>query len=75
MTFDELNRHLDLLRELQKAQERLERLCLKAYPGAQNLDGMPHGSGVRDKAFSGYPSSFITSLYASSTRMTSSLLA
>ena len=49
MTFDELNRHLDLLRELQKAQERLERLCLKAYPGAQNLDGMPHGSGVRDK--------------------------
>ena len=49
MTFEELNRHLDLLRELQKAQERLERLCLKAYPGAQNLDGMPHGSDVRDK--------------------------
>ena len=49
MTFDELNQHLELLRELQRASERLERLCNKAFPGAQNLDGMPHGSGVRDK--------------------------
>lgn len=49
MTFDELNQHLEMLRDLQRAQERLKRLYDKAYPGAQNLDGMPHGSGVRDK--------------------------
>ena len=49
MTFDELNQHLDMLRDLLRAQERLRRLYDKACPGAQNLDGMPHGSGVRDK--------------------------
>lgn len=49
MTWDELNRHLDLMRDLQRAQETLQRLYAKASPGAQKIDGMPHAPGVNDK--------------------------
>lgn len=49
MKLVDLNCHLVMLRDLQTAQGRLRRLYEKAFPGAQNLDGMPHGSGVHDK--------------------------
>ena len=49
MKLVDLNCHLVMLRDLQTAQARLRRLYEKAFPGAQNLDGMPHGSDVHDK--------------------------
>ncbi|MBO4676829.1 MAG: hypothetical protein J5633_04720 [Oscillospiraceae bacterium] len=49
MTYAELDQHRELQLELSKAQERLRRLYEKAWPGAQNLDGMPHAPGVTDK--------------------------
>lgn len=48
MTLDELNAHRDGLVELAKLREILDRLRDKAHPGAQRIDGMPHGSGVGD---------------------------
>lgn len=48
MTLDELNAHRDGLVELARLREILDRLRDKAHPGAQRLDGMPHGSGVGD---------------------------
>lgn len=49
MTLDELNRHLDLITELKKAQDMLQSLWNAAYPGGQVLTGMPHAPGVKDK--------------------------
>ena len=49
MTLDDLNRHLDLIIELKKAQDMLQSLWNAAYPGGQVLTGMPHASGVKDK--------------------------
>lgn len=48
MTLDELNAHRDGLVELARLREILDRLRDKAHPGAQRIDGMPHGSGVGD---------------------------
>ena len=48
MTLTELNLHLDMVNELRAAQESLE--CLQArLLGAQQFDGMPHGSGTSRK--------------------------
>lgn len=48
MTLEALNDHLYILNQLQQAEERLE--SMKAVIlGAQQYDGMPHGSGVSDK--------------------------
>ena len=49
MTLAELNAHLALVQELQKAEELLQGLWNAAVPGAQKLDGMPHASSVSDK--------------------------
>lgn len=49
MTLQELNQHLDLLEQLNEAEDMLEALRAAACPGAQNLSGMPHAPGVRDK--------------------------
>lgn len=49
MTLQELNQHLDLLAQLNEAEDMLEALRAAACPGAQNLSGMPHAPGVRDK--------------------------
>ena len=49
MTLQELNQHLDLLEQLSEAEEMLDALRAAACPGAQNLSGMPHAPGVRDK--------------------------
>ena len=49
MTLQELNQHLDLLEQLSEAEEMLDALRAAACPRAQNLSGMPHAPGVRDK--------------------------
>lgn len=49
MTLAELNAHLALVQELQKAEELLQGLWNAAVPGAQKLDGMPRASSVSDK--------------------------
>lgn len=49
MTLYELSRHLKLREQLEQDEEILVSLKEKAYPGAQNLSGMPHAPGVRDK--------------------------
>ena len=49
MTLQELNQHFDLLEQLSEAEEMLDALRAAACPGAQNLSGMPHAPGVRDK--------------------------
>lgn len=49
MTLEDLNRHLDLITELKKAQDMLQSLWNAAYPGGQVLTGMPHAPGVKDK--------------------------
>ena len=49
MTFEDLEQHRRRREELDKAEKRLKRLYDKAWPGAQNLDGMPRASGVKDK--------------------------
>lgn len=43
MTLAELNGHLDMLTQLQKAKEALQTMQVRIL-GAQNLDGMPHAS-------------------------------
>lgn len=45
MTLTELNRHLERVRELQGLRQLYTRMLDKAAPGAQRLDGMPHGAG------------------------------
>ena len=45
MTLAELNRHLERVRELQDLQQLYSRMLSRAAPGAQRLDGMPHGAG------------------------------
>lgn len=49
MTLEDLNRHLNLITELKKAQDMLQSLWNAAYPGGQVLTGMPHAPGVKDK--------------------------
>lgn len=41
MTRDELAAHHDAQRQLNEARELYRTMRLRAYPGAQNLDGMP----------------------------------
>ncbi len=48
MNLSELNKHLDLIQKLQKAQELYQSISAKTL-GASKIDGMPHGSGVGDK--------------------------
>ena len=48
MNLSELNKHLDLIQKLHKAQELYQNISAKTL-GATKLDGMPHGSGVGDK--------------------------
>lgn len=63
MTLQELSKHLNLCRQLEQDEEILAALRAKAYPGAQQLDGMPHGSGVSDKT--GYLGAVIADMEAS----------
>lgn len=49
MTLQELSIHLKLRERLLQDEEILASLRDKAYPGAQNLSGMPHSSDVWDK--------------------------
>jgi len=49
MTLEELNEHHDLLDRLRQAVEMRDALMSAACPGAQNLSGMPHATGVSDK--------------------------
>lgn len=48
MNLSELNKHLELIQKLQKAQELYQTLSARTL-GATKLDGMPHGSGTGDK--------------------------
>ena len=63
MTLQELSRHLKLCEKLEQDEEILAALRAKAYPGAQQLDGMPHASGVNDKT--GYLGAVIADMEAS----------
>lgn len=63
MTLQELSRHLKLREKLEQDEEILAALRAKAYPGAQQLDGMPHASGVSDKT--GYLGAVIADMEAS----------
>lgn len=63
MTLQELSRHLKLCEKLEQDEEILAALRAKAYPGAQQLDGMPHASGVSDKT--GYLGAVIADMEAS----------
>lgn len=49
MTLDRLNEHRRLVLDLISALENLEAAETRAGVGAQNLDGMPHGSGIARK--------------------------
>lgn len=49
MTIDRLNEHRRLVLDLISAKENLEAAETRAGVCAQNLDGMPHGSGVSRK--------------------------
>lgn len=49
MTRDKLNRHIELLRDLQKNRDLRAALETAAGPGAQVITGMPHAPGYRDK--------------------------
>ena len=48
MTNQELNRHLELVQQLDHCRELLATLEAAASPRAQKLDGMPHAPGIRD---------------------------
>ena len=48
MTKFELNRHLELVQQLEHCREMLATLEAAAGPRAQRLDGMPHAPGIRD---------------------------
>lgn len=49
MTLEELDSVFKLKNRLQNALELEQTLRDAAYPGGQRLDGMPHGTGVKDK--------------------------
>ena len=49
MDMQTLNRNIRLHERLDRAYEMLQSLRDRAYPQAQNLDGMPHGTDVGDK--------------------------
>lgn len=46
MNIRELSRYMDLMGQIEVAQEILDRMLEKAAPGAQNMDGMPHSTDV-----------------------------
>jgi len=48
MTKQDLNRHLELVQQLEHCRELLTTLEAAAGPRAQRLDGMPHAPGIRD---------------------------
>lgn len=47
MTLSDLNLHLDMVTQLLKARDRLE--SMTSFLRAQNIDGMPRGSGESRK--------------------------
>jgi len=47
MTLSDLNLHLDMVTQLNDARDRLQ--SMTSFLQAQNLDGMPRGSGERRK--------------------------
>lgn len=49
MTKQDLNHHLALRQRLEEARELLASLEAAAGPRAQQLDGMPHASGISDR--------------------------
>lgn len=49
MTIQELSVYYNVRKKLDDERETLKRLERAAVPGAQNLDGMPHGHSVSDK--------------------------
>lgn len=49
MTWQELDDLYQMKCELKRGEELIERLRLRAQPGAQQMNGMPHGSGVSDR--------------------------
>lgn len=49
MTLEELTRCFQLRERLARDEEILQSLRDAAFPGSQNLDGMPHTPGVKDK--------------------------
>lgn len=49
MTLQELNQHLELREQLDRAYDFRESLMNAAVPGAAKLTGMPRASGVNDK--------------------------
>lgn len=49
MTLQELSQYSKLQERLNQAEETLHSLQSAAQPGAQNLTGMPHAQGIRDK--------------------------
>lgn len=49
MTLQELSQYYKLRERLNRDEEILQSLRAAACPGAQNLTGMPHAPGVRDK--------------------------
>lgn len=48
MTLKELNHFYDLKVELSEGNELLNRLMMRAQPGAQHMTGMPHGGSISD---------------------------
>lgn len=48
MNLSELNKHLELVHKLHKAQELYQNISAKTI-GATKLDGMPHSNGIGDK--------------------------
>lgn len=49
MTLDRLNEHFALIVEYKGVIETLEALREQVNPQSPRLDGMPHGSGVKDR--------------------------
>lgn len=49
MTLQELNEYMTLGETIIRDMELLENLEAAALPGAQNLTGMPHAHGVKDR--------------------------
>ena len=47
MTLSDLNLHRDMVTQLDNARDRLQSMC--SFLRAQNLDGMPHGTGESRK--------------------------
>lgn len=49
MTLEELTRCFQLRERLAQDEQMLQALRDAVFPGGQNLDGMPHAPGVKDK--------------------------